>query len=372
VLGQAPNSTLSGTGSGLRGTDAFGVWGDTNASGGGAAGVLATADNSWAIRARNNSAGLASLLVENSTTTTGGVAFAADLPNLLTGSAIIGDAGCGADFMGLQLGQFFMFSCNDYTVLGDVFGNTYINAGGGIGGSPAISFRINNREGMKLNNDTSVTIGSLDVTSSLTKPAGSFKIDHPLDPANKYLYHSFVESPDMKNIYDGVAALDDNGEAVVTLPDWFEALNRDFRYQLTTIGGFAPVFVAEEIQNNHFKISGGRGGIRVSWQVTGARQDAFAKAHRIQVEVEKAPKDRGRYLHPELFGARETDRIGYVPPMSRVAKPKRNHDDLLRHPNFLPGLNQSAPVRGTGVSAVTIPILPPPAKPTSPLPTNVK
>ena len=56
-------------------------------------------------------------------------------------------------------------------------------------------------------------------------------IDHPLDPANKYLYHSFVESPDMKNIYDGVITTDANGDATVVMPDYFEALNKDFRYQ---------------------------------------------------------------------------------------------------------------------------------------------
>src|SRR5579863_5210078 len=45
--------------------------------------------------------------------------------------------------------------------------------------------------------------GNVDVDGNLSKAGGSFKIDHPLDPSNKYLYHSFVESPDMKNIYDG-------------------------------------------------------------------------------------------------------------------------------------------------------------------------
>ena len=92
---------------------------------------------------------------------------------------------------------------------------------------------------------------------TLSKTAGSFKIDHPLDPANKYLYHSFVELPDMKNIYDGVATLDANGAAVVTLPDWFEALNEEFRYQLTCIGGYAPVYIAQEIKDNQFTIAGG-------------------------------------------------------------------------------------------------------------------
>src|SRR5262249_49947693 len=105
--------------------------------------------------------------------------------------------------------------------------------------------------------------GNLDVTGTVSKGAGSFKIDHPLDPENKYLYHSFVESPDMMNLYNGNAVLDANGEATITLPDWFEALNRDFRYQLTCIGGFAPVYVAQEIAGNRFRIAGGKTGQKV-------------------------------------------------------------------------------------------------------------
>jgi hypothetical protein len=74
------------------------------------------------------------------------------------------------------------------------------------------------------------------VTGTLTKGGGMFKIDHPLDPENKYLSHSFVESPDMMNIYNGIIRLNALGEAWVVLPDYFEALNRDFRYQLTSVG----------------------------------------------------------------------------------------------------------------------------------------
>jgi hypothetical protein len=144
--------------------------------------------------------------------------------------------------------------------------------------------------------------GDVEVYGTLSKSSGSFKIDHPLDPANKYLYHSFVESPDMKNIYDGTAVTDGSGTAIVTMPSWFEALNTDFRYQLTAIGQPAQVWVASEIANRSFIIKTSKPGVKVSWQVTGIRQDAWANAHRIQAEVDKAPRDQGHYIHPELFG----------------------------------------------------------------------
>jgi hypothetical protein len=129
--------------------------------------------------------------------------------------------------------------------------------------------------------------GNVGINGYLYKYGGGFRIDHPLDPANKYLSHSFVESPDMKNVYDGVATLDENGEAWIQLPEWFEALNRDFRYQLTPIGQFAPLYIAQGIQDNRFLIAGGQAGLEVSWQVTGIRHDAYAEAHPILVEEDK-------------------------------------------------------------------------------------
>src|SRR5262249_2584442 len=113
---------------------------------------------------------------------------------------------------------------------------------------------------------------------------------------------SFVESPDMKNIYDGIAVLDDAGEAEVELPSWFDALNTDFRYQLTCIGGYAPVYIAEECQDSCFKIAGGTPAMRVSWQVTGIRQDPWAIAYRVLVEEEKPAAELGYYLAPEVYG----------------------------------------------------------------------
>jgi hypothetical protein len=153
--------------------------------------------------------------------------------------------------------------------------------------------------------------GDVQVTGNLSKGGGSFKIDHPLDPQNQYLYHSFVESPDMMNVYNGNVTLDAQGEAWVELPAWFEALNRDYRHQLTCIGGFAPVYVAQEIQNNRFQIAGGTPGLKVSWQVTGIRHDPYAEANRIPVEEDKPPDERGTYLHPRAYGQPETMGLAY-------------------------------------------------------------
>ncbi|HRJ31792.1 MAG TPA: hypothetical protein PLV21_18530 [Cyclobacteriaceae bacterium] len=153
--------------------------------------------------------------------------------------------------------------------------------------------------------------GRVNVTGALSKGSGTFKIDHPLDPANKYLYHSFVESPDMKNIYDGVVTLDASGQAEVTLPDWFGALNKDYRYQLTCIGGYAPVYVSKEVQNNRFSIAGGNPGMKVSWQLTGIRKDPYAEKNRVKVEEDKMGDERGKYLYPEAYNLPISMGIGY-------------------------------------------------------------
>ena len=145
--------------------------------------------------------------------------------------------------------------------------------------------------------------GDVHVNGNLSKGGGSFKIDHPLDPANQYLYHSFVESPDMLNIYNGNVVLDDQGEARVEMPDWFEALNQDFRYQLTPIGAAMPdLFIAQEIKDNTSRIAGGERGMEVSWQVTGIRHVAYANARRTPVEEAKPAAERGLYLHPVELG----------------------------------------------------------------------
>jgi len=161
-------------------------------------------------------------------------------------------------------------------------------------------------ERMRIENTT----GNVVVNGNLSKGGGSFKIDHPLDPANKYLYHSFVESPDMMNIYNGNITTDATGKATVKLPDYFEALNMEFRYQLTVIGSFAQAIVNKEVSSNQFEIATNQPNVKVSWQVTGVRHDAYANKNRIPNEVEKAPQDKGKYLHPKAFNLPSSKAIG--------------------------------------------------------------
>lgn len=156
-------------------------------------------------------------------------------------------------------------------------------------------------------------LGNATVTGTFYAGTKLFKIDHPLDPTNKYLLHTSVESDEMMNIYNGNVTLDPRGEAVVELPDWFEALNRDFRYQLTAIGAPGPnLYVAEKIKGNAFRIAGGEPGSEVSWQVTGVRHDPYAEANRTAVEQPKPADEVGKYMHPEAYGMPRTAGIGYV------------------------------------------------------------
>src|SRR5262249_53957102 len=149
-------------------------------------------------------------------------------------------------------------------------GNVYIE-GSGATFTPALG----------VGGDANIA-GTLSVTGPIHKFGGGFRIDHPTDPANKYLTHSFVESPDRKNVYDGVAVLDAKVEAAVKLAVWFQALTRDFRYQLTAIGAPGPnLHIARGVAGNLFKIAGGKPKMKVSWQVTGIRKDRWAQKNRI-------------------------------------------------------------------------------------------
>jgi hypothetical protein len=193
--------------------------------------------------------------------------------------------------------------------------------------------------------------GNLNVTGAITAGTKDFKIDHPLDPANKYLVHASVESSEMMNIYTGNITTDTQGLATVQLPEWFETLNTDFRYQLTVIGTFAQAIVSREIQNHQFSIKTNAPNVKVSWQVTGVRQDAYAKAHPLVVEQEKDATTKGFYIHPDLYGAPQEKQIEWV-----------------RHPEMMQRLKE----QGESPRPVAAPIVLRAPKPASSLPLAVQ
>ncbi len=168
--------------------------------------------------------------------------------------------------------------------------------------------------------------GNLHSTGTSTKGGGGYKIDHPQNPENMYLAHSDVSSPEMKNIYDGVVTTDSRGRVEVQLPDYFESLNSDFRYQLTVVGTFAQAIISEEISGNRFVIETDKPNVKVSWQVTGIRKDAFARAASREVESAKVGEKQGRYIHPEVFGFGIDRAVDYENHQEAADTPEANPD----------------------------------------------
>jgi len=142
----------------------------------------------------------------------------------------------------------------------------------------------------------------------------AFQIDHPTNPENAYLNHYCSESPEPLNEYRGTVVLDNNGEAWVKLPNYFDQINKDPSYTLTAVGASMPgLYVAKEVSDNRFKVSGGVAGKKVSWRVTATRNDRFVRTYGAPVEQLKPRQFRGTYLQPELYGQPETKGQFYAP-----------------------------------------------------------
>jgi hypothetical protein len=155
--------------------------------------------------------------------------------------------------------------------------------------------------------DNLEVLGDLDVSG--TK---SFRVDHPGDPANRYLYHYCAEGAEPLTLYSGTVVLDARGTARVHMPDWFGMVNADVRYQLTAIGQPAPnLHVAGGATSGSFRIAGGPAGGEVCWQLTARRNDAYLRAHPARVEVDKPAAERGTYLHPVEHGQPEAAGISH-------------------------------------------------------------
>jgi len=322
VVGESPSSpgvlARSMTASGLLGVTfspddgSHGVFGSSTTGGngvtgfvGGATGTIGSSVRGIGVRGTTGT-GAAGVLGQ----TFGGSSGARPGPAVLgssdVGVGVRGVSGSTDATVGLTLGDGFGHSSLHFSVQpgGGVLGVSVL--GTGVEG---VTFSSNRDKpdvaavrGQSANAFAGLFVGKVRVTGHLQKAGGGFTVDHPTDPANKYLSHSFVESPEMLNVYSGTVTTDRAGVAKVRLPAYFEALNRDFRYQLTVIGTFARAMVSKEIKGNEFAIRTDPGRVKVCWQVTGVRKDAWAEANRIPVEERKPKAERGRYLHPELFG----------------------------------------------------------------------
>jgi hypothetical protein len=131
----------------------------------------------------------------------------------------------------------------------------------------------------------------------------TFRIDHPLDPTNAYLLHYSAEGPEPQNIYNGIATLDQQGQAWVELPAYFEEINTKYRYQLTALDAAMPeLHVGQRIHANRFQIAGGKAGMEVSWEIKALRNDRWVRTYGAPVEIAKPASERGKYQRPELYG----------------------------------------------------------------------
>lgn len=297
----AINSAASG--------NAYGAYAQTNSTAGTAlvGDALATSGSNRGVLARTASSVGVGLRAENTATSGGGSGNAlVAVGNLPSGDTLVVEANGTSSAWAIRTR-----SAGTRTI------DAELTTPGVTGATISASVNsVNGRAGQFINSAGGGTaasfVGNVDVSGTLSKGGGSFKIDHPLDPANKYLLHSFVESPDMMNIYNGNVVTDANGRATIELPEWFETLNRDFRYQLTVIGEFAQAIVSKKVEQNRFEIRTSSPKVEVSWQVTGIRHDAWAERNRIPVELEKSGDERGKFLHPEAHSQPADKRIGTV------------------------------------------------------------
>ena len=154
----------------------------------------------------------------------------------------------------------------------------------------------------------------------------SFRIDNPNDPDNKFLVHFCAESPEVLNIYRGTTILNNNGEATVTLPDYFEKINKNFSYSLTPVGNAAPnIFVKQKIKNGKFIIAGGNPNQEIDWVVYAERNDKYLQKNPEvrNTQPEKTGRYKGKYVHPELYGKSKEQSILYKPSLKVLNdKPK--------------------------------------------------
>jgi hypothetical protein len=332
---------FDGAGIGVYGTGATGVAGVSNSASGpggsftgwtapagsglnGMNGVSATGGNSDPNSATNGGDGLVAVGGSSGYTSTAagnggaGISAVGGLGRIIyAGEGVSGELAPGGSFIG-----------------GNNIGVTANFGGDGIDAQSGLNQGTSEADGYSGN-----FTGDVEISGLLNGSTPAVKIDDPLDPANKYLLHAPVQSSEIMNIYTGNITTDSQGHATVQLPGWFEVLNTDFRYQLTVIGQFAQAIVARKIENNRFEIRTNAPNVEVSWQVTGVRQDAYAKANPLVVELEKQAGLRGFYIHPELYGA---------PPEKQI--------EWARHPQMMKRIKEMQAKQQATIRAAVKPV----------------
>jgi len=204
-------------------------------------------------------------------------------------------------------------------------------------------------ERMRIENTTGKVVVDGDFTVLGVK---AFTIDHPLDPENKLLMHVAAESNEVINFYSGNITTDASGKATVSLPDYFEAINKDYRYQLTVVGGtFAQAIISKEVSNNKFEIATNQPNVKVSWEVKGVRNDNRMKKNPFVAEQLKTPTQKGKYYDPASYNLPESKGISY----------DSNLSSSLNDAKLSPA-KVANPLNTTGGSLVQMPIVKPNAK----------
>ena len=215
----------------------------------------------------------------------------------------LGD-GSGGSFTGNRVGVEGFATLQGSTSYG-VYGK--YNGGGNVNGVGVYGFSdpANNRGYGVMGVGGNAGVYSVDLMA--TSGSMVLEMDHPLDPKNKILKHYAMESPEVLNIYRGNINLDGNGEATVSLPEYFNSININYSYNLTPIGQQAPnLFIKEEVNGTgSFIISGGNANQKISWVVYAERNDLYMQRERENkpemVEVEKEGENKGKYLMPSLY-----------------------------------------------------------------------
>lgn len=159
-------------------------------------------------------------------------------------------------------------------------------------------------------------LGLFSTTDFAANGTKAFLIDHPLDPANKTLRHFCIESDEVLNMYRGIIELGANGEAIIELPDYFDAININPSYQLTAIGTATQPYVLSEISNNQFVVAGAP-NTKVSWTVHAQRNDPTIQYFNSTIDNYttnvrmKRPHEVGKYFTPEAYGQSKEQGIFY-------------------------------------------------------------